>query len=288
MRRYEGAGVLFDIHTDIGEGPSWDAGAGQLSWVDILGGRVYVANLERIVDVFEIGAHVGAALPAAGGGFLVARRDGFVRLAADGGQVPLALPLEHQPDLRFNDAKCDPRGRAWAGTMSYEFSLDRGVLYRLDGRTAMPEITSVGLSNGLGWSPDGRTMYLADSWARRISAYDFDMDAGRTSGGRTLVDFSGDEAVPDGLSVDDEGCLWVAMWGGWEVRRYAPDGRQVGAVPLPVGQPSSCCFAGDLLVITTAANGLDEAALLAQPHAGALFSVRTGVTGPSATPWIAG
>jgi sugar lactone lactonase YvrE len=285
-RRYGAPDVLFDLHLELGEGPSWEVATGRLSFVDILAGRVYVADPERVVDVLEVGAHVGAALPAAGGGYLVVRRDGFVRLESDGTEEPLALPLRDQPELRFNDGKCDPTGRAWAGTMPYEQSVGRGVLYRLQGGEAIEAVTGVGLSNGLGWSPDSRTMYFIDTRAARIEAFDFDVASGTLGARRTLVDLAGAEGMPDGMCVDDEGCLWVAMWDGWEVRRYAPDGRQVGSARLPVGRPTSCCFVDDVLVITSAAHGLGDRDLAGQPHAGAVFAIRPGVSGPGATPWV--
>jgi sugar lactone lactonase YvrE len=288
MDRYATPDVLLDLHLDLGEGPAWDATTGRLSFVDILAGRLCVADLDHVAHVLDVGDHVGAALPVAGGGFLLARRDGFVRLAEDGSQEPLALPLRDAPDLRFNDAKCDPAGRAWAGTMAYDEGPGRGVLYRLDGRRATPVVTGTGLSNGLGWSPDGRTMYFVDSVAGTVDAFDFEPASGAPTARRTVVAVESAAGVPDGMCVDDEGCLWVAVWGGWEVRRFAPDGRPLGAVRLPASQPTSACFVDDVLVITTAAIGLGTADLAAQPHAGAVFAVRPGASGPPATPWVEG
>ena len=285
IRDHGAPDVLFDLGLDLGEGPSWDAAPGRLSFVDILAGRVYIANAERIVDVLEVGAHVGAALPAEGGGFLVARRDGFVRLGDDASQEPVALPLADQPDLRFNDGKCDPTGRAWAGTLPYQDAPGRGALYRLVGGEAVVAVTGVGLSNGLGWSPDARLMYLVDSRAGHLDVFDFDAATGSPGARRTLVDLAGEAGVPDGMCVDAEGCPWVAIWDGSEVRRYAPDGRQLGAIPMPVSRPTSCCFIDDVLVITSAAHGLGDD-LARQPHAGAIFAIRPGVSGPDATPWV--
>lgn len=286
IRRYDAPDVLFDLHLELGEGPSWDAAAGRLSFVDILAGHVYVADQERVVDVLEVGAHVGAALPAAGGGYLIARRDGFVRLEMDGSLEPLALPLQDQPDLRFNDGKCDPTGRAWAGTMPYEEAPGRGALYRLQDREAVAAVTGVGLSNGLGWSPDTRSMYFIDTQAARVDAFDFDAASGTLATRRTVVDLSPSQGDPDGMCIDGEGCLWVAMWDGWEVRRYSPDGRQLGSVRLPVSRPTSCCFVDDALIITSAVHGLSDGDLALQPHAGAVFATRPGVSGPGATQWV--
>lgn len=285
MTSYPAPDVLFDLQLDVGEGPSWVEADERLSFVDVTGGRVYTANLERVVDVFDIGTHVGAALPAADGGFLLARRDGFVRLGADGTQEPIALPLADDPSVRFNDGKVDPQGRAWAGTMPYATEPGRGVLYRLDGSAVTPMVTGIGLSNGLGWSPDGRTMYYIDTRADRVDAFDVDPDTGDIANRRVLVDFASEPGSPDGMCVDDDGCLWVAFWGGWAVHRIAPDGRHLGRVEMPVSQPSSCCFAGDMLVITSASRGLTAMQLAAEPDAGAVFVVRPGISGPGAVPW---
>lgn len=285
-KRYDAPDVLLDLHLDLGEGPSWDAATGRLSFVDILAGHVYVASPERVVDVLDVGAHVGAALPAAGGGFLLARRDGFVWLGDDGELEPLALPLRDTPDLRFNDAKCDVTGRAWAGTMPYEPAPGRAAVYRLRDGQAQAVVTGVGQANGIGWSPDTRTMYVVDTRAAHVDAFAFDAVAGSLGSRRTLVDLASGPGVPDGLCVDAEGCLWVAMWDGSEVRRYAPDGRPLGAIPMPVSRPTSCCFIDDVLVITSAALGLGPGDLAREPHAGAVFATRPGVSGPGATAWI--
>ena len=283
--RYGSPDVLLNLHLDLGEGPSWDA-TGRLSFVDILAGHVYVATPERVIDVLDAGAHVGAALPAAGGGFLLARRDGFVALGDDGTLEPLALALWDVPDLRFNDAKCDVTGRAWAGTMPYEEAPGRAAIYRLGDGQAEAVVTGLGQANGLGWSPDARTMYVIDTRTARLDAFDFDAAAGSVGARRTLVDLAGEAGVPAGLCVDADGCLWIAMWGGSEVRRHGPDGRLLGAIPMPVSRPTSCCFIGDVLVITSAAHELVPDDLARQPHAGAVFAIRTGASGPPVTPWV--
>jgi sugar lactone lactonase YvrE len=284
--RYGTPDVLLDLHLDLGEGPSWDAASGRLSFVDILAGHVYVATAERVIDVLDAGAHVGAALPAAGGGFLLARRDGFVLLGDDGTLEPLSLPLVDVPDLRFNDAKCDVTGRAWAGTMPYEAAPGRAAIYRLADGRAEVVVTGLDQANGLGWSPDARTMYVIDTRTARLDAFDFDAATGSVGARRTIVDLAGESGVPDGLCVDAEGCLWIAMWDGSEVRRHGPDGRLIGSITMPVSQPTSCCFMNDVLVITSAAHDLAPDELARQPHAGAVFAIRTGVSGPAATAWV--
>jgi sugar lactone lactonase YvrE len=141
------------------------------------------------------------------------------------------------------------------------------------------------ISNGIGWSPGDRTVYLADSGPGLVHAFDYDPDAGAFSSGRVLLDFDGDAGVADGLTVDDQGCLWTALWGAGQVRRWSPEGELLAVVDVPVAQTSSCAFAGpgrELLVISTSAEGMDEAARAAHPEAGRLFTARPGVTGPAA------
>jgi sugar lactone lactonase YvrE len=238
------------------------------------------------------------------GELLLLLRDGFYVRGSDGDVVPLARPLAETPEIRFNDGKVDPRGRAFGGSMPYAVGPPDAVLYRLDSpglspgdesseldspAVATPCVSGLSLSNGLGWSPDGRQMYLIDSQPGTVWRYDYDLDTGAMSDPEVLLQVSRQGGVmPDGLTVDDDGCLWVALWGAGECHRYSPDGRLDRVIALPVTQPTSMCFAGaDLstLIITTATYGLDEAALAAQPLAGGVFALDANCTGPAATPW---
>jgi sugar lactone lactonase YvrE len=268
---------------DLAEGPAWNQSAGCLVWVDILGCKVHLTEADGSARAtFSFDRHVGAALPAADGTYLVVLRDGFVTLDPAGGAVtPLLDVLTDRPDLRFNDAKADPRGRAFAGTMPYESGT--GALYRLDaGPTAAQVFGPTELSNGLGWSPDGRTMYFIDTPADTVHAFDYDLDTGKLGSPRTLVEVH----HPDGMCVDDDGCLWVALYGGSAVHRYTPDGRLDAVIHLPVTNVTCCAFGpGGRLYITTADNGLSPEEKAKQPLAGSLFVADPGVTGPFATPW---
>ena len=260
----------------LGEGPAWDAAGRRLIWIDILGGLVHFADASGVVErTVEVGTHVGAALPAADGGLLLAIRGGFATLDAAGTVTPLLDVLADRPDLRFNDAKCDPRGRAFAGTMSYdEASRGEATLYRLeDGPVAAPVFAEVSLSNGLGWSPDGATMYYVDTPTQRITAFDYDLENGTPSGGRLFAEVPADQGVPDGMCVDERGGVWVAVHGGSAVLRHTPDGRLDTVVELPVEKATSCAFGGpdgDILFITATTG---------------LYTVRPGVAGAPATPW---
>jgi sugar lactone lactonase YvrE len=283
-----------------GEGPTWDDGRGELLWVDIAGGLVRRAAVDADGTLTETGVHrgggtVGAVVPAADGGWLLAADGGFTHLAADGtARVLLALAgeggTEADGGTRMNDAACDPAGRFYAGTMAFDERRGAGTLYRLDlDGTVTTVLDGLTVSNGIDWSPDGRTVYLADSGPGVVHAFGYDVDTGAFRDGRVLLRFDGDDGVADGLTVDDEGCLWTALWGGGQVRRWSPEGELLAVVEVPgVAQTSSCAFAGpghDLLVVSTSAEGLDDAARAAQPDAGRLFTARPGGTGPSARPY---
>ncbi|MDP9429234.1 MAG: SMP-30/gluconolactonase/LRE family protein [Actinomycetota bacterium] len=288
-----------------GEGPTWDDGRGELLWVDITAGQVRRAAIRADGTLTETGVHrgghtVGAVVPASDGGWLLAADAGFTHLAADGtARVLLALAGEGgtpAPDgtagggTRMNDAACDPAGRFYAGTMAFDQRPGAGALYRLDlDGTVTTVLDGLTVSNGIDWSPDGRTVYLADSGPGVVHAFDYDLGSGAFRDGRVLLEFDGDDGVADGLTVDDEGCIWAALWGGGQVRRWSPDGELLAVVEVPgVTQTSSCAFAGpgrDLLVVSTSAEGLDDAARAAQPDAGRLFTARPGGTGPPAKPY---
>jgi sugar lactone lactonase YvrE len=280
-----------------GEGPIWDAAAQELVWVDITAGLVRRGRVSGD-DVLDVAAHrggdtVGFAVPAAAGGWLLGAGGGISRLTADG-QAGVLLELtgeggaEDAGGTRMNDGGCDRAGRFFGGTMAFDERPGAGALYCLDlDGTVRTVLGGLTVSNGLGWSPDDRTVYLSDSGAGTVSAFDYDLDTGTFGPRRVLLDLTDDpDGVADGLTVDDEGCLWTALWGGGQVRRYSPDGEQLAVVDVPgVSHTTSCAFAGDLLVISTSRHGLDDDARAAQPDAGRLFTVRPGVSGPPALPY---
>lgn len=279
-----------------GEGPTWDAARQELLWVDIERGQVRRATVAPDGVLAEVavsrgGRTVGMVVPAARGGWLLGADGGFTHLAVDGTAtvlVELAGEGGDAPDgTRLNDGAVDPAGRFFGGTMGFDERPGAGSLYRVDLDGAVHTVlTGLTVSNGIEWSPDGRTVYLADSGVATVRAWDYDPDTAAMTGERVVLDLSDDDAgAPDGLTVDDEGCLWVAVWGGGQVRRYSPTGELLARVDVPASQTSSCCFAGpdrDLLVISTSTQGLDDTARAAQPHAGRLFTARPGVTGPPA------
>ena len=183
----------------------------------------------------------------------------------------------------MNDAACDPQGRLWAGTMSFEAEPEVGTLYRIDPDGSYhPMINGLTISNGMGWSPAGDLMYFIDSPTRRIDVLDFDGEQGTAANRRTLVDLAETAGVPDGMTVDAAGGLWVAFWGGAQVRRYGPDGDLSFIVDVPVPQPTSCTFGGtdgQDLYITSARLGLSQSELADSPLSGAVFVARPGYRG---------
>ena len=188
---------------------------------------------------------MGAAAPAAAGGYVLAAAGGFWHADEDGGLRELAQPEAGRTDVRMNDGICDPQGRFWAGTMAYDETPGAGRLYRLelDGRCTLV-LDGLTISNGMGWSPDGTTMYLADSGAGDVDAFDFDPPGGTLDQRRTFAHVSVPGAAPDGLTVDSNGDVWVALWNGGAVARYAPDGALRETLPVPVDRPTSCAFGG--------------------------------------------
>lgn len=277
--------LVLDTRADLGEGPSWDAETRRLIWVDITAEIVHRFDPPSGEDErFEIGQPVGAAVPATDGRIALAVSDGFSFLDPATRDVERITHVEtHLEDTMMNDGKCDPEGRFWAGTKDAVGSRPIGALYRLGAdRRPVQMLGGLTVSNGLGWSLDRTTMYFIDSPTQRIDVFDCDLTAGEISDRRTLTEIPKDWGLPDGMTVDEEGFLWVAFWGGSAVRRFDPQGRVVSTVEFPVTQVTSCAFGGeDLsdLYVTTARNGLSERHLRRQPLAGGLFRLRPGVRG---------
>lgn len=263
----------------LGESPAWDPIARLLSWVDVHGQAVHRLDPAsgRCVTT-ELAERVGAAVPHARGGLVLAVPSGFLRLNSTGTIARLAEIEPLPPRTRMNDGKCDARGRLWAGTMS-EVDAPTAALYCLSpGGTVRRAFGNVIVSNGLGWSPDNSAMYYIDSGHGRIDTIEFDLDSGQLGERRTLVEIPASAGVPDGLAVDAQGCIWVALFGGGALRRYRPDGRLAEALRVPASLVTSCAFAGaalDELYITSAAHMLKRA----EPWAGALFRWRAPTPG---------
>lgn len=271
--------------TDIlGESPLWNEDEDALYWVDIrLPAIRRLGHASGKIDTWPMPDLVGAIAFASGGRLLVALASSISLFdAATGALQPLASPAERIAGHRFNDGRCDRQGRFWVGTMHNTTRAPEGVLYRLDGTRRLVEAQSgISIPNSLAWSPDGRTMYFADSLLYTIFAYDFDTASGTMSRRRVFATTE-PPGFPDGSTVDAEGFLWNAEFNASRVVRYAPDGRIDRVVDLPVQRPTCCAFGGpdlDVLYVTTASQNMTHQELAAQPLAGALLALSVGTRG---------
>jgi sugar lactone lactonase YvrE len=262
--------VAVQADAELGEGPTWDPDSGRLIWIDILRSRIHTydpGSGRRTVRTTH--QHIGAVKPRAGGGLVLNLRDGVGLLDPD--DSFRWLHHEPVPGRRANDAAVAPDGSLWAGTMRYDEAPGGGTLSRITGDGSVEVVLDdVTVSNGTGWSPDGRLMYYVDTPTRRIDV--FDHEDGRVLNRRPLVELEDGAGFPDGLTVDADGCVWVALWEGAAVRRYTPDGELDRVIPLPVPRVTACAFAGPGLTdlyITTARVGLASP----PPLAGSLLVV---------------
>ena len=278
-----------DVHAVLGEGPVWVEREAALYWVDIKGWKIFRLSEGDALQQWATPFRVGSLAPRASGGFIAGTDEGIALIDLAGGKFEITEhPEAHLPDNRFNDGKVDRAGRFWAGSMDDNQKNATGALYRIGpGLTATRIDEGYKITNGPAFSLSGEVMYHSDT-ARQVT-YVFDMDAaGNATNRRVFATYAPNEGYPDGMTIDAEGCLWIAFWDGWCVRRYSPAGECLGKIALPVGQPTSCAFGGprlDQLYITSARIGLDEAALAVQPQAGGLFQATPSVTGVPEIPF---
>jgi xylono-1,5-lactonase len=280
---------IADVQAVLGEGPVWVAREAALYWLDIKGLKIFRLGDDGTRSEWPTHLRIGSLAPRRSGGFIAGTEDGIaiVDPVADRFEI-VANPESDLPDNRFNDGKVDRRGRFWAGTMDDAEKAASGTLYCVDPDLTWSAIdSSYKVTNGPAFSPSGDTMYHNDS-ARQVT-YAFDMDsAGNAANRRTFLQFGAGDGYPDGMTVDSEGYLWIAFWGGWCLRRYSPDGEWVETIKMPVQRPTSCAFGGrdlDRLYVTSASIGLDDDALKMQPNAGGLFMFTPGVRGLADVPF---
>jgi sugar lactone lactonase YvrE len=269
--------LLLQSDAEVGEGPIFLGDS--LLWVDIPVGKIHETNLGTLqTETTTLNTRVGAVAPfEAGENLAIACQEGFAVLAA--GQLDIRDPFLANPDFRMNDAKCDVRGRFWGGSCQMEFEAGKGKLHRWEGgKQNKVMVEGLALPNGIGWNYENTLMYLADSMAKKVYVSDFDLSEDFVPNFHELISI--DSGVPDGLAVDMDGCIWLAVWGGSEVLRISPQGRILEEYGFPVAQPSSCAFGSDgTLYVTSARAGISEAELLNQPLAGSLFTLSTSTTG---------
>jgi len=277
--------VVLPVRARVGEGPVWDERSNTLVWVDIMNNSVHVfdpaSGHDRAVDV---GQPVGAAALRERGGLVLALRDGFAVMNADLNDLRWVARVEEDvPTNRMNDGKCDAAGRFWAGSMAFAYTPGVASLYRLDPDYRVTRVLAdVTLSNGLDWAADNRRMYYIDSPTQRVDVFDFDLERGLLGERRTAIAVPREVGLPDGMTIDAEGYLWVALHGSGTVRRYRPDGLLDRVVRVPAKQVTCCAFGGadyGDLYITSMADELSPEAVHEQPLAGALFRTRPGVRG---------
>jgi len=269
-----------------GEGPVWHPTEQTLDWVDIMAGQLhrYDPQEDREV-VIDVGQPLGAIAPRRAGGYVLAVEQGFGILEPSGTSRVVAHLDLGEPAQRMNDGGCDSAGRFWAGTMAYDYSPRAGALYRLDlDFTVTQMLAGVTVSNGLDWADDDRTMYYIDSLAHGVDAFDFDISSGTIGNRRRVIDVASDTSspigltVPDGMTLDAEGFLWVAVYGGSEVRRYSPEGEIDSIVSVPACAVTSCAFGGEDLstLYITSSVVFDDGR---EPLAGSLFRCDPGIRG---------
>jgi sugar lactone lactonase YvrE len=274
---------FLNVRNKLGEGPLWHPEEQTLYWVDCKGNTIFRWNAAAPGEVgrFDVGLPVGAVAFRAAGGLLLATKNGFAFWDVAGQTLHfVADPEADKPQSRFNDGAVDRHGRFWAGTLG---DGDNNALYRFDPDGSVRTMeTNIGVSNGIAWSLDDRTMYYTDSPRQTIYAYDYDAPSGAISRRRNLVHDPEVRGFPDGLTIDHEGFLWSARWGGWAIQRYDPQGKLERKIEMPVQFPTSCTFGGpdlNILYITSAWTPLGEARKHEQPSAGDLFRLHTSVRG---------
>ncbi len=275
--------LIFDPMSEVGESPVWDAEQETLWWVDLLKGELHRWRQSEGCDlVCSLGKSLGFVVPSVEGGFIAGTGDGLGILDAEG-RFRLVVPMDiRKQGFRINDGKCDVHGRLWFGTMSDE-THQGGCLYVVRDNWGLELVRqNMGVPNGMGWSPDGETMYLADTGARQLEIWRYDPGGGSLVDLQVVVSFGADEGGPDGLTVDRDGCVWVCLWGGHGLRRYAPDGTLLESLQLPALNAASCTFGGPSFVdlyITTARYGLTPSALADWPGSGGVYRCRPAVGG---------
>jgi sugar lactone lactonase YvrE len=272
--------LYIDANATLGESPAWDAKTQTLYWIDVLEKRVYAGTKA----ILQLDHYAGSVAPRKDGGLVIAQRSGIWTLEPNMKKLrKLASPRREPSNNRFNDGKCDPRGRFLAGTMDHNEKEATGSLYSLSPEGQLKRLLKVvRISNGLAWSPDGRTMYFIDTPTRDVLAFDYDLDTGQIANTRRIIHFEKTFGWPDGMTSDMDGNLWIAMWGGARVTQWKPDGTLMAQFGVAAKNVTSCVFGGasmNELFMTSALVGMDAAGLRKYPQAGGVFRMETNVTG---------
>jgi len=278
------AELALKLECNVGEGPFWDDVKQDLYFVDIMNKQIKMFSpTSKLVETVQFNQEIGAVFLDQKSNLIVAARDGIFAATRDGVLDTLLAPIElEDTSIRTNDAKCDAYGRMWVGTMAFDFTPGAAALFSFDSKDLKKVVPDLTVSNGIGWSLDKKIMYFIDSPTKRVDIFDFDLKSGELRNRRPFLLLGDLDAFPDGLTTDEDGGVWVALFGGGEVRRFDSQGTLTHIVEIPVKQVTSCCFGGgDMseLYITTAQNGMDSDSLIREPLAGSLFRVKTSFKG---------
>ncbi|QCR23652.1 SMP-30/gluconolactonase/LRE family protein [Pontibacter sp. SGAir0037] len=289
-RQNQRAELVLDAKAKLGEGALWHPTEKKLYWVDINGEALHIYDPATKKDKkFPTGSRVGTVVPVEGGGALVALQSGIHKIDTKIGKLTLiANPIAGDDKMRFNDGKCDPGGRFWVGTMATDGRKEVAALYRMDKDKQVHQVLDkVTTSNGIVWTADKKTMYYADTPTRMVQAFDYDNKTGEISNGRVAFRIPASTGgAPDGMTMDAEGKLWIALWGAGAVTRWDPEtGEMLQKIEVPAPETTSCAFGGenlDILYITTAQEWISPENLQKYPLSGGLFAVKPGVKGVKA------
>ena len=262
----------------VGEGPVWDPKRKAICWLDIIDGDIheYIPGEGKFRSI-RVNQMIGSFAVCKNGGFIAGLKHGVGFIDRETGKTDIfADPESDLPENRFNEGKCDPAGRFWVGTMAHSFATGVGSLYRVDkDKTITKQIPGVTISNGIAWSADHKTMYYIDTLTTQVVAFNYDKASGAISDKQIVIQIPEGEGWPDGMTIDNQGMLWVAHWDGWRVTRWDPaTGKKLLTIHIPAAKVSSCTFGGENfedLYITTARVGLTEDQIKDQPLAGSLF-----------------
>lgn len=289
MQKKEQVELVIDSKSDLGEGAIWNHRTGELMWINITGKilNFYNPHTGNNKEMFT-GQMIGTVVPCENGLVLVALQNGIYYFDPMTGTKKLIVnPEEDLPDNRFNDGKCDPAGRFWVGTMSTKNEKNAGSLYRLDPDSSIHKmIENVSISNGIAWSLDAKKMYYIDTPTQKVMAWDYDNETGEISNPEVAVEIPAELGSPDGMTIDEEGNLWIALWGGSAVGCWNPEtGKLLRKIQVPAKNVTSCAFGDDdlgTLYITTARTATTDEELEEYPQSGGVFKTRPGVKGVKA------
>ena len=281
---------ILDIQAKLGEGALWEPQKEVLLWVDIEGRKLMIFNPEKGTnEVIDVEERIGTVVPVDQKRALLALQNGIFYLDyVTGSRTLIVNPLDTIENIRFNDGKCDPAGRFWVGTMKLKGPPKQAALYCLYNEHDVSIVEQgITISNGLVWSNNKKTMFYIDTPVRKVAAYDYDHQTGKISNKRFVIEVDKAIGAPDGMAIDEEGMLWIALWGGEAVGRFDPNtGEMIGKVEVPGAKNiTSCAFGGkDLnqLYITSASVGMKDEEKEIFPDAGSLFMVQTGIKGMKA------